>query len=961
MNLSERLATVDRQAWRHRVTAGLPLAIALCWALAVMLWEPQAARAQPLDNPKFGNRPDPFYPIDFWFASPNDQRLGSGAPGPEYWQQRADYVIDVTLDDDKQTITGKETVTYFNQSPHPLAYLWFQLDQNRYRPDSESAMTATAPGLDGRVPFGVVRSLLARESFPGGCQIASITGPGDKPLDFTVVGTVMRVDLPKMLMPGEKVQLKIAFSHNITDAKVIRGRGGYEYFPEDGNRIYEIAQWFPRLAAYTDYAGWRHDQYVALGEFTLEFGDYVVRITVPDDHIVAASGELKNPDAVLTPAQRERLAQAAKAKEPMFIVTPEEAKAAQSKKPADRLGTTKTWEFHAKDVRDFAFATSRKFIWDAVGHPVQGRTVMAMSYYPNEAEPLWSKYSTASVAHTLNVYGKYTFDYPYPVAISVNGPIYGMEYPMICFNGPRPDPDGTYSDSTKYGLISVVIHEVGHNWFPMIVNSDERRWTWMDEGLNTFLQYLAEQEWEDDYPSRRGEPADIVGYMVSPDQRPIMTESESLLQFGNNAYAKPATALNILRETVLGRELFDFAFKEFANRWRFKRPMPEDFFRTMEDASGQSLDWFWHGWFFSTDHVDIALDRLRLYQIDSGDPDESSNRKRQQRDQREPSLSKERNQSLPKRVDLLPGLKDFYNDYDEFEVSDDDRKAFDKFVEGLDPDDRELLRKKTNFYVLSFRNVGGLVSPIILDVVYEDDSKQRITIPASIWRVDPLAVDKLIISDKLIRRIAIDPQRQTADSDDANNHWPPKLVPSRFQLFKESKSSNPMRKARETAEKQRQAQEKKAADEAKSKSDADKTDPKANGDKADAAKSDQAKGDDLKKDGTKPAEPMKDDDKKDDAKKDDAKKDDAKKDDAKKDDAKKDDAKKDDAKKDDPKPQNLKAKPSDDQKPEPSITDPPRTKPNGKPMKPKVKKKGQKKGPREDRQPKPSDPVRTPI
>jgi hypothetical protein len=302
-----------------------------------------------------------------------------------------------------------------------------------------------------------------------------VTGPGDKPLDFTVVGTVMRVDLPKMLMPGEKVQLKIAFSHNITDAKVIRGRGGYEYFPEDGNRIYEIAQWFPRLAAYTDYAGWRHDQYVALGEFTLEFGDYVVRITVPDDHVVAASGELKNPDAVLTPTQRERLAQAAKAKEPMFIVTPEEAKAAQSKKPADRLGTTKTWEFHAKDVRDFAFATSRKFIWDAVGHPVQGRTVMAMSYYPNEAEPLWSKYSTASVAHTLNVYGKYTFDYPYPVAISVNGPIYGMEYPMICFNGPRPDPDGTYSDSTKYGLISVVIHEVGHNWFPMIVNSDERR------------------------------------------------------------------------------------------------------------------------------------------------------------------------------------------------------------------------------------------------------------------------------------------------------------------------------------------------------------------------------------------------------------------------------------------------------------------------------------------------------
>lgn len=774
----------------------------LCLSLGLQVDLASVALGQPLENPKFDNRPDPFYPIDIWFASPNDQRLGSGAPGPEYWQQRVDYVIDVTLDDTRQTISGKEQVTYANRSPHPLSYLWFQLDQNRYRTDSESLMTSTAPNLDGRVPFSLLRSLLTRESFPGGFDIRSVLGPADQPLSYTVVGTVMRIDLPKPLLPGETFVMRIEFGYQITDAMLIRGRGGYEFFPDDGNYIYEIAQWFPRLVAYTDYGGWRHDQYIALGEFTLEFGDYVVRITVPDDMIVGASGELKNPEQVLSETQRARLAEAAVAKKPMFIVTPEEAKQAEARGGETAPTGTKTWEFHADDVRDFAFAASRKFIWDAVGHPVQGRTVMAMSYYPNEAEPLWSQYSTASIAHTLDVYGKFTFDYPYPVAISVNGPIYGMEYPMICFNGPRPDKDGTYSDSTKYGLISVVIHEVGHNWFPMIVNSDERRWTWMDEGLNTFLQYLAEQEWEAEYPSRRGEPADIVGYMISDNQRPIMTESESLLQFGNNAYAKPATALNILRETILGREVFDFAFKEFANRWRFKRPMPEDFFRTMEDASGQSLDWFWHGWFYSTDHVDVAIDRLRLYQIDTGDPDESSDRKRRDREAKAPSISKQRNAELPKRVDLQPGLKDFYNDYDDLAVSPDDRKAFERFVEGLNAEEQKLLKRKTNFYVLSFKNVGGLVTPLIFDLIFEDDSRQRVTIPASIWRVDPRAVDKLVITDKTLRRIELDPQRQTADTDLVNNHWPPQLIPSRFQLYKESKGGNPMRTAKEARERE---------------------------------------------------------------------------------------------------------------------------------------------------------------
>jgi len=752
--------------------------------------------AQPLVNSKFDGRPDPFYPIDMWLTSPNQQRLASGAPGPQYWQQRADYTIDVTLDDTQQTITGREVVKYENRSPHPLTYIWFQLDQNMYRPDSESLAASPAPSLDGRVPFALLRSILARQSFPGGFEITAVADQADKPLPYVINGTMMRVDLPSPLASGGSTTVQIDFGYKIGDAKLIGGRSGYEYFSKDENYIYEIAQWFPRLVAYTDYAGWQHEQYIGKGEFALEFGNYLVRITVPADMIVAASGTLENADKVLSETQRERLKQAAKAKKPIFIVTPDEARAAEKREKTTAQPPTKTWEFRAENVRDFAFAASRKFIWDAIGHNIPDRTVMAMSYYPNEAEPLWSQYSTAAIAHTLDVYGKFTFDYPYPVAISVNGPVYGMEYPMICFNGPRPEEDGTYSRSTKYGLISVIIHEVGHNWFPMIVNSDERQWSWMDEGLNTFLQYLAEQEWEADYPSRRGEPADIVGFMTSQNQRPIMTQSESILQFGNNAYAKPATALNILRETILGRELFDFAFKEYSNRWRFKRPMPEDFFRTMEDACGQSLDWFWRGWFFSTDHVDVAIDRLRLYQIDSGDPDDTAESKRRQKQEKTPSISQDRNEALPKRIDLQPGLKDFYNEFDDLAVSEDDRKSYRKFLDGLSTDEQKLLKRKTNFYVFSFRNVGGLVTPIIFQVFYDDGTNERIVIPASIWRLDPRAVDKLLISDKTVQRIEIDPQRQTADADESNNHWPPKLVPSRFKLFKSSTDPNPMQRAK---------------------------------------------------------------------------------------------------------------------------------------------------------------------
>ncbi|TWU60083.1 hypothetical protein Poly51_03570 [Rubripirellula tenax] len=772
----------------------------------------QPAWAQPLDNRKHADSADRFYQIDQWLPTPNAFRTASGAPGPEYWQQRADYDIDVTLDDANQRILGTVRIHYHNLSPDPLNYVWVQLDQNRFRPDSDSNNASPSPSLSPKITFDAISGILASMTFDGGFDIESVTkwNPSSQPnpdpttkrvsdddvaLRHTINKTMMRIDLNEPLAPGDSMGFAIKYQYNIVDAKVIRARGGSEYFDKDDNYIYEISQWYPRVAAYTDYAGWQHKQFLGRGEFTLELGDYDVRITAPAEMVVAATGELQNADDVLKDPWKQRLAEAANAKKPVFVITPDEAKENQSQ----RTDKTTTWQFHADNVRDFAFAASRKFIWDAMGVDVGDNKVMAMSYYPNEAEPLWSQYSTEAIAHTLEVYGRYSFEYPYPVAISVNGPVYGMEYPMICFNGPRPEEDGTYTRDTKYGLISVIIHEVGHNFYPMIVNSDERQWTWMDEGLNTFLQYLTEQEWETDYPSRRGAPEKIVPYMRGGNQRPIMSGSEEILQFGNNAYAKPATALNILRETILGRELFDFAFAEYARRWKFKRPTPSDFFRTMEDASGTDLDWFWRGWFYSTDHVDIAIENLKLFQIDSGDPDTGAERKRKERDDEEPTLSEERNKQLRKRIEWQAGLKDFYNsdDFDEHAVEESARKAFTKFVDGLTEKERAMLRRSTNFYIASFRNVGGLVMPIIVRIHYTDNTNELVTIPVDIWRANGNRVDKLFVTDKEISRLELDPRRELADTETSNNDWPPKIVPSRFKLYKDEKKPNPMQKLRD--------------------------------------------------------------------------------------------------------------------------------------------------------------------
>ena len=754
------------------------LAILLCLTPALVV-----VRAQSKTAPS-----DKFKQLEEILPTPNEQRAASGAPGRAYWQQRADYQISVELDDANQRLTGSETITYFNQSPDTLSYLWLQLDQNIFQKDSDARLTQTTNGLE-RVPLNQIENMLAARDFDGGYRITAVRDAKGAPLKHTVVKTMMRIDLPQSLAPGASTSFSIDWNYNITNQRRINGRSGYEFFPKDNNYLYEIAQWFPRMAAYNDVSGWQHKQFLGSGEFTLEFGNYRVRITAPDDHIVSSTGVLQNPNAVLSATQRQRLEQARTAKEPMFIVTPAEALANESHKPAGK----KTWVYHADNVRDFAFASSRKFIWDAQGHNVEGNRVMAMSYYPKEAEPLWSKYSTHSIIHTLNVYSRYSFNYPYPVAISVNGPVGGMEYPMICFNGPRPQEDGTYSAATKYGLISVVIHEVGHNYFPMIVNSDERQWTWLDEGLNTFLQYLAEQEWEEKYPSWRGEPQNIREYMASANQVPIMTNSESLLQFGNNAYGKPATALNILRETVLGRELFDFSFKQYSQRWKFKRPMPADFFRTMEDASGVDLDWFWHGWFYTTDHVDISIERVRLLQPLTGNPETDKAARLKEREAEPQTLSQERNKTLPKRVDEFPSLRDFYNTYDELVVTDRDREQYQRLLQTLSPRERELLGTGLNFYIVDLKNLGGLVSPVILDIEYMDGTKESMRIPAEIWRYNNTEVSKLVMTAKEIRAITLDPRLETADVDMSNNSFPRRPVKSRFQLFKDGQAQpNPM-------------------------------------------------------------------------------------------------------------------------------------------------------------------------
>lgn len=736
--------------------------------------------------------------------TPNVYRTASGAPGHEYYQQQADYVMNIELDDDKQRIYGQETITYTNNSPDELTYLWVQLDQN-VRAQNSMTSTISTSSMPEQVTFNTLKR--QHNDFDGGHKIQWVKQTNGTDLPYTINNTMMRIDLPQPLKTGGKFSFKVKWWYNINNRMEIGGRSGYEFFEEDSNYLYTIAQFYPRMAVYNDVDGWQNKQFLGRGEFTLPFGNFKVSITVPEDHIIGATGELQNASAVLTAEQRNRMKKAQDAENPVLIITEEEAR----EKEKEKKTGTKTWVFHADNVRDFAFASSRKFMWDAIGVNVGGKRTLCMSYYPKEGNPLWEQYSTRVVAHTIKTYSKYTIDYPYPVAISVHSKSIGMEYPMICFNGGRPEADGTYSEAVKHGMISVIIHEVGHNFFPMIINSDERQWTWMDEGLNTFVQYLTEQEWDRDYPSRRGPAHKMVPYMKGDKAGmvPIMTNSESVKQFGNNAYGKPATALNILRETVMGRELFDYAFKEYARRWAFKHPTPADLFRTMEDASATDLDWFWRGWFFTTDNCDIALNNVKWYKVSSKDPNVEKPIQQKLDETENPGVSRLRNDSLIEEtvVERVEDANDFYNSYDPYAVDQLDEEAYENYINKLSEEEVALLDTNINYYELEFELVGGLVMPVILEFEFVDGTTQYVNIPAEIWKMGDQKVTKIFSFDKEVVRVVLDPLLETADTDRNNNYWPPRMEPTRFEVFKLQnygrygrQGENPMQRAKRIQE-----------------------------------------------------------------------------------------------------------------------------------------------------------------
>ena len=659
-------------------------------------------------------------------ATPNNQHTASGAPGKEYTQQKVDYNMDIILNDDKQRITGNETITYHNNSVDELSYLWVQLDQNMRAADSKT------PDISS----GKIRKTLSKKGFDrafpdkpfdGGFKITSVTNTDGSNLSHTINQTMMRINLPKPLASGEIFKFNISWWYNINNHRTQGGRSGYEHFPKDGNNNYVIAQFYPRMCVYDNVEGWQNDQFWGRSEFALEFGDFNVNITVPADHMLGATGVLQNRKEVFSKTELKRFDKARKTfDKPIIVRTQKEAEKIEQ----GRSKKTKTWKFKATNVRDYAFATSRKFIFDAMAVNINGKTVMAESLYSKEANPLYGEHSTRAVAQTLKTYSKYTFDYPYHKAISVDGQM-GMEYPQICFNPGRPNPDGTYSDRTKYRMIKVTIHEVGHNFFPMIVNSDERQWTWMDEGLNSFMEILAELDYDKNFPITRGYPKNIVKYMSGDQSKiaPIMSKGDHVYEFGNNAYGKPATALWILRETIMGHELFDHAFKTYAKRWKFKHPTPADFFRSMEDASAMDLDWFWRGWFYTTDVNDIGIKGVKKFYT-----------------------SKNKDNSVNFNEDTTEGLS-FSNKHNKY------------------------------YYEITYNKPGGLVMPIIVEFNYKDGTKEKKTYPAEIWRFNDKEVSKVFSSDKELKNITIDPNLETADVDTSNNSWPKKSV-NKFEKFK---------------------------------------------------------------------------------------------------------------------------------------------------------------------------------
>ncbi|MGZ5253164.1 MAG: M1 family metallopeptidase [Flavitalea sp.] len=784
--------------------------LSLCFTMTGLF---AVASAQDIRNNPNSNHGNKFEQLGTIMPTPNEYRTASGAPGPKYWQQRADYDIKCELDEKNLKLTGSETITYFNNSPDNLTYLWFQMDENEHSTvnNADYQNSSTMPRQMNAAMIDRMEDTKKDNGY--GFQITKLTDGLGKKLTYVVNKTMMRVDLPTTLKPGQKYVIKIDWNYKISDRMDMGGRGGYELFPEDGNHLFTMSQWYPRLCVYSDFQGWQNHQFTGRGEFALTFGNFKVAMTVPADHVVGSTGECLNYTANLTPAQLARWNKAQTTKEPIEIVTLAEAKAAEAKKSTAK----KTWIYKADNVRDFAWTSSRKFVWDAMPVTVEGKKIMCMSFYGKEAYGLYRPYSTKAVAHTIKTYSDFTIPYPYPVAQSVEA-ANGMEYPMICFNYGRTEKDGSYSESVKYGMLGVIIHEVGHNFFPMIVNSDERQWSWMDEGLNTFVEYLSEELWDNKFPSRRGPAFSIADYMKLPKDQlePIMTNSENIIGFGPNAYSKPATGLNILRETIMGRELFDYAFKEYARRWAFKHPTPADLFRTLEDASGEDLDWFFRGWFYSIDAADQAIDTVKYFRPDMAAVPTSGTRdtvvsRRLDRPQ-VPSfddISKIRNRedkNIKFYTDTDTTLRDFYWRYARgMEPYDSTRYQvpMPARIEPLDDATKAKLANK-HFYELTVSNKGGLVMPVIVEWTFADGTKEVDRIPAQIWRYNESKVTKVFMKDKEVKSIKLDPMREIADINESNNTWGTIAEPSKFSAFKmkqagrgQSTGINPMQKAQE--------------------------------------------------------------------------------------------------------------------------------------------------------------------
>ena len=771
----------------------------LAFLFSVSVYSP----AQDIKNNPGSNHGNRFEQLGTILPTPNEYRTASGAPGPKYWQQRCDYDITAELDEPNRRLNGKETITYFNNSPDVLSYLWLQLDENEHSTKNNSGYQNS-----NFMPKTITEQDITR--FSGridkdreyGDNILRVADAAGKLLAYTINKTMMRVELPQSLKPGQTFIFKIDWNYNIIERTKYGGRGGFEHFAEDNNDLFTMTQWYPRLCVYSDFQGWQNHQFVGSGEFALTFGNFKVAMTVPADHVVMGTGQCQNYQQVLTPAQFARWQKAQTASDVTEIVTLDEAKAREMQKVKEK----RTWIFKADMVRDFAWGSSRKFVWDAMPTQVEGKKVMCMSAYGKEAYNLYRKFSTKTVAHTIKSYSKFTIPFPYPVAQSIEA-ANGMEYPMICFNFGRCEKDGTYSEGTKNGMLGVVIHEVGHNFFPMIINSDERQWTWMDEGLNSFCEYLTEELFDNKYPVSKGPAYKIVDYMKLPKDQlePIMTNSENIIQFGPNAYSKPTTGLNILRETIMGRELFDYAFREYARRWAFKHPTPADLFRTMEDASGEDLDWFWRGWFYSTDACDISLDSVKwsvmsteVQPRSNGGPATTNIPVAKPMLNSFDDISKIRNRDDKKIVfatDADLSLRDFYWKYDRGLVKVDSTPfqitpppaSTDTFTEAQ----RFFIGGNKNMYELTFSNKGGLLMPIIIEWTFKDGTKEIDRIPVQVWRKNENKVTKTFMKDKEVVSILLDPYRETADINTGNNSWPAVTEPTKFQLFKNAPGRGP--------------------------------------------------------------------------------------------------------------------------------------------------------------------------